>query len=491
MLWTLLKIVLFVAVIVAITFGVERLIEAGDGLRIAVAGIELNLGPLQSVLLVLALVGVVWLLLKAVVLFVATLRFLNGDETAMSRYFGRNRQRRGYEAVTDGLIALSSGDAAKAQTKLAKAEKLLGKTPMTALLGAQAAELSGDHAVALERYKALIAEPRTKFAGVRGALRQKLATGDKKLALRLAEKGFGLEPSNNEVQQTLLQLQAEHREWAGARRTLQARRDSGALPKDVYRRRDAVLALQQADDLTEAGETGRAKDLAIEANTASPGLVPAAVAAARAHLARENPRKAAKVLKKAWSQNPHPELAAAFAEIARNETPAERIKRFAPLLALAPDDPETRMLEAELLIAAEDFPGARRAMRDLADRAPTARVLTIMAAVERGEGSPDAVVRGWLTRAVTAPRGPQWVCDSCQTVHSRWVAICDNCGSFDTLSWRETSHSDSLSPTGTEMLPLVVGKLEAEAPATPPEDVVEATVEASADDARQPQEGRA
>mgnify|MGYP000079259013 CR=1 FL=1 len=489
MLWTLLKIVLFVAVIVAITFGVERLVEAGDGLRIAVAGIELNLGPLQSVLLVLLLVGAVWLLFKAVALFVATLRFLNGDETAMSRYFGRNRQRRGYEAVTDGLIALASGDAAKAQQKVQKAEKLLGASPMTSLLGAQAAELGGDHAAALTRYKALIAEPRTKFAGVRGALRQKLAIGDKTLALRLAEKGFGLDPANAEVQQTLLQLQAEHREWAGARRTLQARRDSGALPKDVYRRRDAVLALQQADDLREKGEAGRAKDLAIEANDASPGLVPAAVAAARAHTARENPRKAVKALKRAWAENPHPELAVAFAEIAPNETPAERVKRFAPLLAIAPDDPETRMLEAELLIAAEDFPGARRALRDLPERAPTARALTIMAAVERGEGSSDAVVRGWLTKAVTAPRGPQWICDNCQTVHPRWVAICDNCGSFDTLSWRAASHSESLSPTGTEMLPLVVGDGRADA-ASSADPAAEPADGAGSDDAKAAEAGR-
>ena len=41
------------------------------------------------------------------------------------------------------------------------------------------------------------------------------------------------------------------------------------------------------------------------------------------------------------------------------------------------------------------------------------RALTIMAAIERGEGSSDEVVRGWLTKALPAPRGPQWVCDKC------------------------------------------------------------------------------
>ena len=62
------------------------------------------------------------------------------------------------------------------------------------------------------------------------------------------------------------------------------------------------------------------------------------------------------------------------------------------------------MLMAELHIAAEDFPEARRALGDLAETNPTARSLTIMAAIERGEGSDDAVVRGWLAKALNASR---------------------------------------------------------------------------------------
>jgi HemY protein len=133
-------------------------------------------------------------------------------------------------------------------------------------------------------------------------------------------------------------------------------------------------------------------------------------------------------------------------------------------LKLQPDHPETRMLHAELLIAAEDFPAARRALGTLVDATPGARVLTIMAAIERGEGSSDAVVRGWLTKALVAPRGPQWVCDKCQNIHGQWAAICDNCGAFDTLSWREPPQGAGPSPTQTEMLPLIVGQLEAPSP---------------------------
>jgi hypothetical protein len=38
---------------------------------------------------------------------------------------------------------------------------------------------------------------------------------------------------------------------------------------------------------------------------------------------------------------------------------------------------------------------------------------------------------------LSASRGPQWVCDKCQHTNAVWSPVCDNCGGFDTLSWRE------------------------------------------------------
>ena len=469
MLWSLLKILLFVAAVAALTLAAGRLLETGEGVRVAVAGMEFNLGPLQAVLAALALVAAVWLLLRIAGLLVAIIRFLNGDETAISRFFSRNRERRGFQALVDSMMSLASGEPKQAMARASKAEKLLGRPDLTNLISAQAAEMEGDTRRAIDYYKKLLDDRSTKFVGVRGLLRQKLAEGDTDKALKLAEKAFTLKPDHQQTQQALLELQAQHRDWSGARRTLEARKRSGALPKDVYRRRDAVLALQLADDLRAEGKAIKAQDAAIEANRLSPDLVPAACAAARAWMAQGKQRKAARLLRNAWAANPHPELAAAFAELVPDERPVARLERFAPLFKLLPDHPETRMLKAELLIAAEDFPAARRALGDMPEAEPSARVLTIMAAIERGEGSEDAVVRGWLTRALTASRGPQWVCDNCHTIHARWAAMCENCNSFDTLSWREPPHASGPSPTQTEMLPLIVGRTHEEIAESSPE----------------------
>lgn len=456
MLWSLVKILVFVAVIGMAAVGAGWLMETEGGVQVTVGGMEYSFSPLQSVMAALALVVLVWIVLKLASLLVAVLRFLNGDETALTRFFARGRERKGYQALADGLMALASGEARLAMSKASRAKKYLNKPELTNLLTAQAAEMSGDTKKATDTYKKLIRDDRTRFVGVRGIMKQKLAEGDSETARKLAEKAFELKPHHEEVQDTLLRLQAQANDWAGARATLGEKLKSGTLPRDVYTRREAVLALSEASDLLDKDATIEAQEDAIQANRLSPDLIPAAVMAARSYIRMGKPRNAVRVLKKAWGAHPHPDLAAAFAEIAPDETPQERLKRFAQLLKINPDDPEAILVRAELLIVAEEFAEARKALSELTDNAPDARSLTLMAAAERGAGASDATVQGWLTKALNAPRGPQWVCDNCGHAHGQWRPVCEKCEGFDTLTWRTPDIPEQMSSVGHLIVPLGV-----------------------------------
>jgi HemY protein len=460
MLWSLTKVILFVLAIAGLALGAGMLSETGGAMRIIVAGWEFSIGPVQAVVLLVIMVAAVWVLLRLLGLLGATFRFLNGDETAISRYFDRNRERKGYRALSEGMMALASGEARLALSRAQTAERLLGKPELTTLLVAQAAEAAGDQKRATEAYKTLLLDDATRFVGVRGLLQRKLAEGDREVALKLAEKAFELRPKHAETQDILLKLQSDAGDWSGARATLGAKLKAGTLPKDVYRRRDAVLALQQARTVIDEAASIEAREAAIEANKLSPDLIPAAAMAARGYVAKGDRKNATRVLKKAWEVMPHPDLAAVFAAIEPEEAPQDRLKRFRTLTSARPDSDETKMLLAELLLATEDFPAARRALDDVATRQPTQRSLAILAAIARGEGAEDAVVRDLVGKAISAPRGPQWVCEKCQAIHASWLPVCENCGSFDTLSWRTPPTASDPAPGLAELLPLIEARRE-------------------------------
>lgn len=461
MLWSLLKILAFVVLVMAATYGATMLLDMEGSATVDIGGVAATFSVIELVIGLIVFIALVWLAFKLIGLAIATFKFLNGDETAISRYFSRNRERKGFEALSEGMMALASGEGRLAMAKASRAEKYLERPELTNLLTAQAAELAGDRKTAEQTYRKLLEDDKTRFVGVRGIMKQKLEDGDTDTALVLAKKAFAIKPKHVETQDVLLRLQAEKSDWKGARETLTAKLKTGQLPRNVHKRRDAVLALSEAKGVFEDGQTVEAREAAIEANRMSPDLIPAAVMAAEAYIEKGNARAATRVIKKAWEAQPHPDLAAAFAAIVPDEDAAARLKRFRALTRIHPKDAETQMLLAELHIAADDFPEARRAVSELVAEHPTARNLTIMAAIERGEGSNDSVVRGWLAKALTVSRGPQWICDKCQHIHASWEPVCSNCSSFDTLTWREPPKGEVAMPAGTEMLPLIVGQIEA------------------------------
>ncbi|MEM9962886.1 MAG: heme biosynthesis HemY N-terminal domain-containing protein [Pseudomonadota bacterium] len=405
MIGSIVKIALFICVVAAVMIGVNFLMESPGGITINFAGQELYFSPLGFAAALLVLFFGLWLLFKLVGLLIAVLRFIVGDETALSRYFDRSRERRGLEALSRGMTALASGDAKLARSKAEKAERLLKKPELTRVFSAQAAELSGDATKAKTYYRALAEDPNTAFVGVKGLLSQAMASGETDKALKLAEAAFKLRPREPEVLETLYSLQSQKFDWEGARHTLGEQRRAKLLPPADANRRDAMLALAQAEDAEAAGNKEQARKLSVEAaklDTSNPETV---ATAARHLVAAGSARAATKLIVDAWRSSPSPQLAAAYAAIEPDETSAERRVRFEKLFEAFGTHPEALYTRAELALMTEDWRAARQSLERLEDGNQSARYCAIMAAVARGEGAPEAEVRGWLARAISAPRG--------------------------------------------------------------------------------------
>jgi HemY protein len=450
------RVILLAAAVVAAVAVVGLLVDSDGVVTLRVMDVEYPpLTLFEAALLLLLFSVAAFVFYKAAGLTLATLRFLLGDETALSRFRMRAKEARGLDALSQGMVALAEGDARAADQHARRATRLLGKRALTQLLSAQAADALGDSARAREHYRALAREPETGMVGVKGLLAQAVKRGETARAAKLAAHAFAMRPRDPEIQTMLFELQVREGAWEGARATLGAMKKTKTLPADVAARRQAVLDLEAAKAAAEAGDRAVALRCADAAVRAAADLAPAAAYAATLHAEEGETKKAARILKEAWRANPNPDIAFAFAALAPEESPAERRRRFEELLAANRDDPESRMLAAELAIADHDWHGARRALGDLAETGPTHRSLAIMAAIEKGEGAAESVVRGYLARAVTAPRGGHWTCERCAAAPGGWSAVCPGCGAFDSMTWRAGS-AVAAEAMDDAMLPLLV-----------------------------------
>jgi HemY protein len=392
--------------------------------------IDTSVGVLVAALALLALV--IWLLL---LLIAAAIR--------LPRNFRRNRRARrgrlGEQALTRGMIAIAAGDGAVAKRQAERAEWLLGPTPLTLMLAAQAAQLGGDEAGARQRYTALLDRKEAALLGLKGLLGQALKTGDGDEALRLAERAHQLRPNAAWAFETLFALQTRAEKWEAARDTLAVAARRNLLPASRARHHRGALLYELSLVAEHEGDRRRALALAAGAQDLLPDIAAAAVRHARLLIAEDRHRAARRVVEQAWRTAPHPALAAVWGELGGAGPALELVAWVEKLAMHNPASPETAIARAEAALAAQLWGEARRHLGEAMAAAPGGpgrRLCLLMARLDDGEHPGDGRGREWLGRALAAPPDPAYLCARCGGTEADWRALCGHCRGFDTLSWQ-------------------------------------------------------
>lgn len=373
------------------------------------------------------------------------------------RRFGHRRQarkrERGYQALTRGMVAVAAGDAAAARRFATEADNLLRDPPLTMLLSAQAAQLNGDDRAAEKYFQAMLERPETAFLGVRGLLNKALRENDRPVALKLARQAHDLQPRTPWVLTTLFDLEARSGHWEQAERILLEAQKLGAVAPDIARRHRTALLLERSYEAELAGRVGEAQTLAGSAHDQMPGFAPAAVRSALLLARAGKPKPAVRTIERAWRIEPHPDLADAFREIEPNADALAQVKRFERLLSANPDHPESHLALARVALTARLWGEARKHLSKALALRPSRRTYRLLADLAQEEHGDAIGARDWLAKAAMAPEDPGWGCGNCGAGFGSWRGVCGNCGSFDSVQWRETPAGDALTgPAGADLL---------------------------------------
>lgn len=352
---------------------------------------------------------------------------------SVSHFLTKRRQQRGLDALSSGMIAIGAGDRATATRYALQARKSLPNEPLTHLLRAQAAQLSGDRATSRRIFEAMLSSPDTEQLGLRGLYLEAAREGEGEAQRQFAERAIALNPKLLWPVEGLFDLQCKNGDWAGALETLNVSRRHGTFEKATIDRRRAVLLTGQAIAL-EDSQSDKALGLALEAHALARDLVPASVIAGRLLAARGNTAKAAKVLQRTWARAPHPDLATVYAYARIGDSPRDRLDRVRQLAALNPHASEGAIAVAQAAIEAHDFDEARDVLSPLLEGRLTRRVATLMARIEKEQHGDRGRVREWLARAVHAGRDPAWTADG--VVAENWAPASPVTGALDAFQWR-------------------------------------------------------
>jgi len=441
----MIRVVFFFVVVGALSLAVAWLADRPGDVVVTWQGLRI-----ETSLMVL---GVALLVLTAVLILIwSIVRALLRGPIVMAR---RRRNRRGvraYEAISNGLIAVGSGDIGTARKLAAEVNRIAPGEPLGLLLTAQAAQLSGDRDAAERTFRAMAGRADTKAFGLHGLFIEARRRDDLTSARAYAEEAARVAPSLGWAARAMLEFHSASGDWVGALALLESHKSM--LDRAGYRRQRAVLLTARAIAV-EDGDRDNAKAFAVEAAKLEPGLVPAAALAGRLLAESGEVRKASRIVNKAWRLNPHPELAETYAGLRSGDSARDRLKRIEALAKKAPGEVEAALAVVRAALDAREFAKARAALAPYV-AAPTKRVALLMAELERAEGNDEGRAREWLARALNAAPDPAWTADG--YVSARWLPVSPVTSRIDAFVWR-VPLSGLLNAPAIELEPPVAGPI--------------------------------
>lgn len=406
-----------------VALGLAALADMPGAISVVFAGKRIEASLLVggvTVLVLAAAIALVW----------SVIRFVFRIPGLWSITWRARRRQKGQAALSRGLIAVGSGDAKLARRQASDALRLLGKEPLSLLLAAQAAQLSGERRDAETAFRDMLETPETKLLGLRGLFVEAKRRGDEDAAHRFSEQAAALSPAAMWANEAILEYHGRTKNWQAALGALD--RASRMIDRATFKRHRAVLltALAMA---AEEKDPDVALDRAREAVKLAADLVPASTVLARLYAKRGEFRKASKVIEAAWKRAPHPDLGIGYLAIRPGDAARERMARAEALYSLLPGHSEGRLLLAETAIAAREFDRAREVIEPLSSSHPTVRTCLVMAELEEAEHGNEGLVKEWLARASRAPRDPLWIADGVMSDH--WAPVSPVSGRLDAFMW--------------------------------------------------------
>jgi len=346
----------------------------------------------------------------------------------LRRRQARVNRNRGDRAVTRALVALAAGDPAAARQEAGRSRRLLGDTPLTLLLAAQAGRQFGRDDEADAALNQLAGRQDAAFLGLRGLLRQAIAREDWPAAAALARRAEAAQPGAPWLQEENRVLALRTGNWT------EALRMSGPDTR-------AALAVAAADAEPNLQVAVR---LAQKAWKADPKLPAAVIAYARRLRELGKSRAADDLMSRAWAVQPHPAIAAEY--LRSHKGKLDRAQAASRLVNAKPSDPESHLMQAQAALEADLTGQARKHVQAAQSLGMNQRRLWLLAADIADRDGNAAEMQDALRHAAMADPDPVWRCGACGTVHGDWRPVCDACNTPAQIAWVQPDQHGTVLP---------------------------------------------
>lgn len=380
-----------------------------------------------------------FLLISVSVLLFRLISGVLGLPRIFGRYGRTVRREKGYDALTQGLVALASGDSRTLHKQSERAVRYLEDGhPLALLLSAHAARSQGKLVESRRAFEKLTENKQAAMLGIRGLLQDAQDAGDLPRALFLARQALSRYPRNVSLLKTVYALELRDRDWNAAEETLEKLASNKGFEKDRIRSERIAFLLLRAQQDEEEDRPEEAFGKLKKAWKLDPVFVPTVLAFAKAYIWKKKPKRAAALIERAWKHEPHPELAALWSTLApapKPSDPGTRLRWFDRLSEFKPDSAEGFLAAGKAAMDATLWGEARVRFQKAESIHPSARLYRLFARLEELSAHNAQAAETWREKADSALPDRVWVCRQTGRLYETWSPVAEPDGGFNTIVW--------------------------------------------------------
>jgi len=421
----MIRMFLVVALSLAVALGASWIIGLPGDVTIEAFGYQMRPG------LGLTIFGLILLMLLTIFVW-AVLRRIFGIPALFSRVAATRKHNRGVDALSNAIIALQTGDPARAKQLAREARVKLGDNSAAQLLEAQASVNLGNWNDARDQYREMIANPATAVAALTGLHDQARQQERPDAALKFAQKAISLAPKLAWANEAVFNDFTKNEQFEEALEHL-SNMPSNRSDRAKIKRMDGILRTAIAKQ-NEESDPDKAIQFANDALKRIPEFVPAALIAARIYINRGEVRKASGLLRRVWRADPHPHVALLYANAQPGASAVERLKRSKSLVSETNNNLQAQVVLATAAIEAHEWDLARAALQPFVDENPSQSTCSLMAQIEQGQTGDQGKARAWLGRAISATPDVTWIADGISS--DEWEPTSPLTGKLDAFEWK-------------------------------------------------------
>ncbi len=359
----------------------------------------------------------------------------------------KDRWEKGYQAFSQGMIAVANKDFKTAIVENKKVSYYLEDTSLNLLLKSETLKIEKKYDELSLVYEEMIKKENTKAIGYKGLMKKNIYDQDYHHAFIYGENLFNINPKIEKLYDTLINIIGKTSNWQKLIEISDNALSLRLITKELCNINKSI-GYYEISKIKRHSDSAEAIKLVENSLKLRQFFYPYAAYYIELLIENNELVKTKKYLQKNWKNLLYPELKKSI-ELLSDKLNISFSDLTKVIISNSSETKESKILLAESLIINNKWSDAKKILAPLLQHKPSKEICLLMSEIEKNDSNDPQKVNAWISRSNFGELNKIWICNITNTSQENWSSV-SNSGYFNSLEWKRPKDMNNLSVQDVE-----------------------------------------